>query len=129
MATREDKGDFVSGFRPYPTQGFQIQPQANYWQGNNFHMPGINPGAPQMTSNMMQQFPQLSNILSMRSPPMPFQGVPGGGPFSGAPFVGAPTSPVSPTQALIDSLKGKKKKTGGSWFGVLDQMRQEREDE
>lgn len=68
----------MSGFRDYPQQGFQIQPPSNYWEGNNFMMPGINAGGPTMSSDMMERFPGLAGILRVASPP----------PMAGGPFVG-----------------------------------------
>lgn len=111
---RNDKGtaDFTSGFRPYPQQGFQIQPQQNYWEGGNFHVPGINAGAPLMTSSMMSNFPALSSILKMQSPP-PMS------PIGGTPFVGAlPTQP-SPTQPGRGPARQTKKWWGSS---LLDEQ-------
>lgn len=92
--------DFTSGFRPYPQQGFQIQPPQNYWEGGNFHAPGINAGAPLMTSNMMSNFPALSNILKMQSPPSFFQ-------MGGAPFVGGLPGPLTPTTPQKPKFKNK----------------------
>ena len=85
-----DLADFTSGFRPYPQQGFQIQPQKNYWQGGNFYAPGVSGSAPMMTSSIMNNFPALAGILKMQSPqPFPQTG--------GAPFVGALPTPQAPT--------------------------------
>lgn len=104
---QNDLADFTSGFRPYPQQGFQIQPPQNYWEGGNFHAPGINSGAPLMTSNIMSNFPALSNILKMQSP-QPFQQM-GGAPFVGAlPTPPAPTSPLAPKSRrdmMMEQLK------------------------
>lgn len=111
MAREKQNGlaGFTSGFRPYPQQGFQIQPPQNYWEGGNFHVPGINAGAPMMTSNMMSNFPALSSILKMQSPPSFFQ-------MGGAPLVGglptstpatqAPQKKRTPIEEFMDHIRG-----------------------
>lgn len=75
---------FKSGFREYPVEGFQIQPPTNYWEGNNFMMPGINAN-PTMSSDLTERFPGLASLLRTPSPP----------PLSGGPFVGAMRGPLS----------------------------------
>jgi len=76
-----------SGFRAYPDEGFQIQPPSNYWEGNTFIMPGINPGGPTMTSDLSKRFPGLARFLEMPSP----------SPMGAGPRVGV--RPQSPDQA------------------------------
>ena len=83
---REDT-ETKSGFMPYPTQGFQIQPPGNYWQGGNFMMPGIS-NSPIMTSSIMDQFPMLRAILLGQSPPP----TPGGGMVGAMPNFRIPQS-------------------------------------
>ena len=92
------EGKPQSGFRPYPMEGFQIQPPSNYWQGNNFMMPGINPGGPTMTSDLAERFPGLAQMLKAASPP----------PLAGGPFVGgAMTSPLSSMLSQGSGMPGR----------------------
>jgi hypothetical protein len=104
MGKTNTNADIKSGFRDYPQAGFQIQPPSNYWEGNNFIMPGINPG-PTMSSDLAERFPGLASILRVPSPP----------PLGGGPFVGGmpgrgredgPSAPRNPLQSLLSQIKG-----------------------
>jgi hypothetical protein len=65
--SKDDKGNFVSGFQPYPASGgFPILPQQNYWDKGNFMMPGVS--SPLMTTDLLQRFPQLSSLFGGQSP-------------------------------------------------------------
>lgn len=65
--SKDEKGNFVSGFQPYPASGgFPILPQSNYWENGNFKMPGVS--TPLMTTDLLQRFPQLAGIFGGQSP-------------------------------------------------------------
>lgn len=114
-------GNFQSGFRPYPASGFMIQPAGNYWDGNDFYMPGINPSQPTMRSmlQMPGEMGAMGKVMADEpqiNPGMPMgmsMGTPQGpsvGGFNPQALMemsaGAGQPSMDPRQMMLSRLKG-----------------------
>ena len=101
-------GTFASGITPYPAGGkFPVAPQANYWQGGNFHIPGM---GSVMESSLLQRFPQLAALFGGQAPqasenfqnPGTYGGPPGGG--TNAVFAQAPPAKAKSSQERLREM-------------------------
>jgi hypothetical protein len=111
-------GNFQSGFRPYPAGGFMLQPEGNFWDGNDFYMPGINASSPTMRS--MLTMPREGgmgavsdadrNFMMPQGEPMRTPQGPGVGGFGPQAIMemsaGAGQPAMDPRQMLLSRLKG-----------------------
>ena len=102
---KDEKGNFVSGFQPFPAAGaFPIFPQQNYWQDGNFMMPGVS--QPLMATNLLTRFPQLAELFGGRVPDVQTSSM---FPQSQPLFPAGTTTGLGSDDDLLKSAKEKRK--------------------